>query len=94
MATVDNPTAAIPPVLFVLELLAAAIIYAWLFNRTDRSLLFVILFHALGNVLGAIVLDNGIDLGRYGFAAILVIVTTRGRLGTVPSGRRTASQPG
>lgn len=102
MATVDNPSAAITPVLFLLELLAAAIIYAWLFNRTDRSLLFVTLFHALGNVFGSIVLDNGIDLGRYvafrlpllWLAAIMLIVTTRGRLAAVPSGDPAASQTG
>lgn len=88
MATVDSPSGAIPPPLFMLELLAAAIIYAWIFNRTDRSLLFVTLFHALGNVFGSIVLDNGIDLGRYvafrlpliWIAAIVLLLATRGSL--------------
>jgi hypothetical protein len=56
----------IPPTLFLLQSVALAIIYTWLYNQTKGSLLIAHLFHAASNVtlgvLPVLPTDTGGDL--------------------------------
>jgi membrane protease YdiL (CAAX protease family) len=79
-----------------LRLVATAIVYAWLYNASGRSLPVVLVAHAghnlavdlmpvavIGTNLGAWILA-----GLYALAAIAVVFATHGRLGSTAGGER------
>ena len=74
---------------FVLALMAATIIYTWVFNKTKGSLVVVILLHASNDAFfterlfpAPIVTDSLLPIAiGFGMAALLLVVLTRGRLG-------------
>lgn len=76
-----------PVVANIVTLLALAVLLAWIFLASGRSLLAATLFHGGQNALT--VLHGGMDLDTinwamaavYGGAALLVVLLTRGRLG-------------
>lgn len=80
----------IPPVSFVIQILATAVIYTWLWNRA-RSLPLVIGFHAAFNTSVGLLpiipetagtsLPLWVALSLAVFAAVAIVVVTRGRLG-------------
>ena len=104
----DQPDGAAYAALFLVGVMADAVILAWLFHRTGGSVLLVALFHAATNTWGATQGLYGqtfsaspagylpfevIRMGTYVVVAAVVIVLTRGRLGTAEhrSTRRTGS---
>ncbi|MDP8959176.1 MAG: CPBP family intramembrane metalloprotease, partial [Actinomycetota bacterium] len=73
--TAGNPLAELPFLLFLAEIVGVSVLYTWLYNSTNHSLLFVTLFHVTGNVIGAYVLESNLSLARYvGFRAVVVWV--------------------
>jgi membrane protease YdiL (CAAX protease family) len=74
---------------FVLALIAATIIYTWVFNKTKGSLVVVILLHASNDAFftqrlfpAPIVTDSLLPFViGFGATALLLVVLTRGRLG-------------
>ena len=64
---------AIPVYQFVLQQMVLAIFYTWLFNNTRGAVSVAILFHAVGNLMGAAVPHWTTDQGRWiGFAVLVV----------------------
>ena len=61
----DDPSAEAPLVLLLLDIVGVSVVYAWLYNRTAQSVLFVSLFHAAGNAVGLVASEGGVDLGRF-----------------------------
>jgi membrane protease YdiL (CAAX protease family) len=67
---------AIPVVQFVLQQMVLAVFYTWLFNNTRGAVSVAILFHAIGNLMGAAVPHWTTDEGRWiGFAVLVVTAT-------------------
>jgi membrane protease YdiL (CAAX protease family) len=74
---------------FVLALTAATIIYTWVFNKTQGSLVVVTLLHASNDAFfteqlfpAPVVTDSLLPTAiGFGLAALLLVVLTRGRLG-------------
>jgi membrane protease YdiL (CAAX protease family) len=71
----NNSMSTYPIGLFVVDVLADSIIYAWIYNNTRGSLLFVTLFHAVGNTIGTF---TGIESVLVNVALALVIVLVFG----------------
>lgn len=63
--TVGGPTAEAPVVLLLLEIVGVSVVYAWLYNRTAQSVLFVALLHAAGNAVGLVAAEGGVEVGRF-----------------------------
>ena len=64
---------AIPVYQFVLQQMVLAIFYTWLFNNTRGAVSVSILFHAIGNIVGAAVPYWTTTLGRWiGFGVLVV----------------------
>ncbi len=76
-------------VTFLVMVVAIAPVMTWLFNRTQGSLLLVMLAHASINAaLAAFVVASSalaVGLLALGSLSVVLIVATRGRLGYVPS---------
>ncbi len=76
-------------VAFLIMVVAIAPVMTWLFNRTQGSLLLVMLAHASINAaLAAFVVASSalaVGLLALGSLSVVLIVATRGRLGYVPS---------
>lgn len=67
--------AAIPFYEFVLQTVALAVLYTWLYNNTGGSVLVVALFHASANIAGAAIPTWTTELGRWiNFVILLVVV--------------------
>ena len=63
----------IPVYQFVLQQAVLAIFYTWLYVNTRGAVSVAILFHTIGNIMGAAVPHWATDLGRWvGFAVLLV----------------------
>lgn len=62
--TAGGPTAEAPVVLLLLDIVGVSVVYAWVYNRTAQSVLFVSLLHAAGNAVGLVAAEGGVDLGR------------------------------
>lgn len=100
LITEGTPSSAAPWPLFILELLGASVVYAWLYNRTAQSVWFVSLLHAGGNAVGLVAFDAGMDVGLYLSVKVPVIwLTAAGlvlysgyNLGAVPIVRSDASR--
>ena len=63
--TADGPSADAPVVLLLLDIVGISVVYAWLYNRTAQSILFVSLLHAVGNAVGLVASEGGINIGRF-----------------------------
>jgi membrane protease YdiL (CAAX protease family) len=84
-----------PPLLFAVGVLAMAIIYTWVYNRTGGSLPLALLLHSAINsappTLRPLVPDLGateffaLYIAGYVAVALLLVVATRGRLGYPPA---------
>lgn len=57
--------AELPAWLFFGEFVVVSIIYTWLYNGTDGSLLFVTLFHVLGNTTALLIIGAGLPFTTY-----------------------------
>jgi hypothetical protein len=58
---------------FVLQQMVMAIFYTWLFNNTREAVSVAILFHTIGNIMGAAVPHWTTNQGRWvGFAVLVV----------------------
>ena len=58
---------------FVLQQMVLAVFYTWLFNNTGGAVSVAILFHAIGNIMGAAIPHWTTDLGRWiGFAVLIL----------------------
>jgi membrane protease YdiL (CAAX protease family) len=65
----DNVMSTYPKYLFLIDVLAGSVIYAWLYNSTRGSALIVTIYHAFGNTIGVM-----LDIGRLEQAAVTVFV--------------------
>jgi hypothetical protein len=66
----------IPVYQFVLQQTVLAIFYTWLFNHTRGAVSVAILFHAIGNIVGAAVPYWTTEQGRWiGFAVQVLFAT-------------------
>lgn len=72
--------------------LALTLIYTWLYNGTDGSLLFVSIFHAMSNTVAWLLLEAGVFESSYPFvvatttaAAVAIAGLSRGRKETKPN---------
>jgi membrane protease YdiL (CAAX protease family) len=62
------------PVLFAVNILLAAVLYTWVYNNTERSILAVVVFHFAGNATGQLLdLSATAELART-VVMILVVV--------------------
>lgn len=69
--------AAIPFYEFVLQTMMLAVVYTWIYNNTNKSVLAVALFHASANIAGAAIPTWTTTQGRWiNFTIWLVIVIT------------------
>ncbi len=66
---------AIPVYQFVLQQMVLAVLYTWLFNNTRGAVSVAILFHTVGNIMGAAIPYWTTDLGRWIGLAVLVAPT-------------------
>jgi hypothetical protein len=58
---------------FVLQQMVLAVLYTWLFSNTRGAVSVAILFHTIGNIMGAAIPHWTTDLGRWiGFAVLIV----------------------
>ena len=85
------------PVEFTISCVAISIVMTWVFNRTGESLPVAILLHASVNNFMSIaygpmfpsidtrVLGAHVMLLAFGIAAVVILITTKGRLGYVPA---------
>jgi len=73
LLNLNSPMSAYPLGLFFLDVLGRSVVYAWLFNNTRGSLLFVTLFHAMSNTVGTFLGWENIAVS-YLVAAVLVLV--------------------
>ena len=71
-----------------------AIFYTWLFNNTRGAVSVAILFHTIGNIVGAAVPHWTTDQGRWigfgvlvVFAAVIVVIWGPQHLNRSPAGR-------
>jgi membrane protease YdiL (CAAX protease family) len=77
---------------FAIVVIFNAVIWAWVFNRTQASLLAIMLIHAAVNTSGGIVeqllpattAKDWIPMLAFGGAALALAIATRGRLAYVP----------
>lgn len=67
-----SPMSGLPWYLEVLFSLSLTVIYTWLYLQTDRSLLFVSLFHALSNTAAFVLLELGLFVPSYGVVVGIV----------------------
>ncbi|ASJ08176.1 hypothetical protein A3L11_02620 [Thermococcus siculi] len=68
------PMASYPPVPFFVGIIAASVLYTWIFNGTGGSLLLVTLFHAAGNATAGF-LGEGVDIpGAIPYTALVTFV--------------------
>lgn len=58
---------------FVLQSVVLAVLYTWLYNNTRRSILAVALFHAVGNLTGALAPYWITDAGRFVHFGLLLL---------------------
>jgi membrane protease YdiL (CAAX protease family) len=58
---------------FIIQQMVLAVLYTWLFNNTRGAVSVAILFHAVGNIVGAAVPYWATDLGRWIGLAVLVV---------------------
>ena len=69
-----TPLANYPP--FSLNAMMTAVLYTWVYNQTDGSVLMAMLFHAAGNAatqwLIALFRDSGLQEPRAGVAGFLI----------------------
>lgn len=63
----------LPFALLLLDTVLISILYTWLYNNTKGSLLFVTLFHAVGNSFNLLVIGAGVPLISY-FGTHLIII--------------------
>jgi membrane protease YdiL (CAAX protease family) len=66
---------AMPVYQFVLQQMVLAVLYTWLFNNTRGAVSIAILFHAVGNIVGAAVPYWTTELGRWMGLAVLATFT-------------------
>ena len=59
---------------FVLQVILASILYAWLFNNTGGKLLPVMLAHALSNSVGALIVIPDSYLLYYNWALLIMVI--------------------
>jgi len=64
----DNVMSTYPKDLFLIEILAASVIYTWLFNSTRGSVLIVTIYHCFVNTVGAV-----LEIGRLEQTVVMVI---------------------
>lgn len=63
------------PALFAVNILLGAVLYTWLYNNTNRSVLAVVLFHFAGNATGQFLeFSRTADLAQTAATAVLVVV--------------------
>lgn len=101
LLSADGPMATVPWQLVILEILGAAVVYAWLYNRTAGSVWFVGLLHAGGNAIGLAASEAGVGMGTYlsikvpivWLTAVGLVVVFGSDLGVARSSRPSA-QPG
>lgn len=82
----------VPAAYLLVGIVPYAVILTWVFNRTGRSVVLVTLMHAAGNAWNAFVYGPvfGVDpvlfehlrVGVFAVIAIVLVVLTRGRLGS------------
>ncbi len=70
----DNFLAEVPFYDFFPVFVFVSIIYTWIYNNTNGSLLFVTLFHAIGNVVALLLLEAGLSLVSYLTAHLVIIL--------------------
>jgi membrane protease YdiL (CAAX protease family) len=69
-----SPMCSLPWYGEVLFSLALTVIYIWLYNHTQRSLLFVSIFHAMSNTIAFVLLELGVFTSSYLLIVALVTV--------------------
>lgn len=66
--------AGIPIWEFILQIMVLSILFSWLYNNTNGSLLVAILFHTIGNTTAALLPPYfGIEIGRWIYFGLLFI---------------------
>lgn len=75
-----SPMSGLPWVGELAFTLSLSVIYIWLYRRTQRSLAFVTLFHALSNTVAFILLTMGVFIASYGLVAGFTVLTALGIL--------------
>jgi hypothetical protein len=65
----------VPLYQFVIQQMVLAVLYTWLFDNTRGAVSVAILFHAVGNIVGAAVAYRTTDVGRSSGLAVLVTST-------------------
>ncbi len=70
----DNFLAEVPFYDFFPEFVFVSIIYTWIYNNANGSLLFVTLFHVIGNVVALLLLEAGLSLVSYLTAHLVIIL--------------------
>ena len=65
MLNPDNLMASLPWYGEIVFSLTLSVIYVWLYNQTQRSLLFVTVFHALSNTVAYILLELRVFISSY-----------------------------
>jgi uncharacterized protein len=95
----DRPEGAAFAWLFLVGILADAVVIAWVFHRSGGSVLLVALMHAATNTWGGTLLYGQmfaandpsaylpyeiVRMGTYAVVAVVVVVLTRGQLGVPP----------
>jgi len=91
MLTPTSPMSALPWYAALIFSLAQTVIYIWLYRRTQGSLAWVTLFHAMANTLAFILLEMQVFTASYGLVvggtvlAALILIVRYGsrRLGPV-----------
>lgn len=67
--------AAIPFYQFFLQQVLFAVLYTWLYNNTDGSILVAIIFHTMGNLVGAFIPTWTSSTGRWIGFMVLALLT-------------------
>ncbi|WP_224334338.1 CPBP family intramembrane glutamic endopeptidase [Haloprofundus halobius] len=75
---VVDPDFTPPPLWFTSNVLAVSVLYAWLYNSTNRSILAVVLFHFTDSVTGQLlVLSTTTRWIQTGLTVVLVVLVVR-----------------
>jgi len=73
--TPGSTQSAIPIWQYILQTIALSVLYTWLYNRTNRSVLITTIFHAIGNLSAAYIPTWTNNTGRWiNFILILAVI--------------------